>query len=184
MSSNVAESPNPQSGTNTYQEVAMTALCERSPQLEIKGTLAPVLRVAHDSWIRETNEFLFPITRREASFWNRWTAVRYLADQFMGQYRRERALVAVLRPLLAPEVGERLVQQGQRIGALQDAIDRLGRKRGTGGTVLVIGRGLLASLRDWCREIEAAAGPIPREMLPEQGHRLIAELELYTVAHG
>ena len=149
-----------------------------------EGTLAPVLRAAHETWLPEAIEFLLPIIRPEASFWDRWTTVRYLADQFSGQYRRECALVQQLRPFLPPEVGERLIQQGQRIGQLQEAIDQLGRKHGTARSVMVIGRGLLASLGDWCREIEAAARPIPREVLPEEGRRLIAELELYTGVHG
>src|SRR5512132_3650450 len=109
----------------------MTAVPDLSVRFPREGPLAPVLRATHETWLREVTDFLLPITRRGASFWERWTAVRYLADQFSGQYRRECALVHELRPFLPPDIGERLVRQGQRIGELQEAIDELGRKRGT-----------------------------------------------------
>src|SRR5829696_5972510 len=130
----------------------MTAVHDPSLRFPREGTLAPVLRAAHEAWLREMTEYLLPLTERGASFWDRWTTVRYLADQFRPQYRRECAVVQELRPFLPHEVAERLVQQGLRIGGLQEAIDQVGRKHGTARTVLVISRGLLASLRDWCRD--------------------------------
>lgn len=78
----------------------------KPPQRE--ELLAPALSRAHKVWIKEAREFLRPVTFDTASFWDRWTAVRYLADQFQGQYRRECALVDELRPFLAPARVERL----------------------------------------------------------------------------
>ena len=162
----------------------MTAVQQRSVRRHEDDVLAPVLRAAHRIWIRETNRFLLPVIVREAPFWDRWTAVRYLADQFMGQYHRERALVDEVRPFLPPDIAERLTHDGERIGRLQCELDRVGRRRGTAHMVSVVSRELLQLLRAWCADIEEAAGRIPRGLLPEEGNRLIADLELYTCIHA
>ena len=161
----------------------MTAVQQDSVTHE-DDILAPVLRAAHEIWIRETDRFLSPVIVGEAPFWGRWTAVRYLADQFLGQYRRERALVDEVRPFLPPDIAERLTRDGERIGGLQCELDRVGRRRRTGHTVSVLSRELLQLLRSWCADIEEAAGQIPRDLLPEEGNRLVAELEIYTRIHS
>ena len=162
----------------------MTAGQQTSVRLHEDDILAPVLRAAHKIWIRETNRFLLPIIAREAPFWERWTAVRYLADQFLGQYRRERALIDEVHPFLPPDTAERLTQDGERIGQLQSKLDWVGRRRGTGHTVSVISGELLHLLRSWCADIEEAAGRIQRDLLPEEANRLVADFELYTRTHA
>jgi hypothetical protein len=162
----------------------MTALHDTSLELERDEVLAPVLHAAHRIWIRESNRFLLPIIVREAPFWDRWTAVRYMGDQFLGQYRRERTLLDEVRPFLPPEIAARLTRDGERIGRLQRELDRVGRRRGTAYTVSVIARELLQLLRAWCAGIEEAAGRIPRSLLPEEGARLVADLELYARTHA
>lgn len=161
----------------------MTGLQPSSVAIDNHDILAPVLRAAHRIWIRETSRFLLPIMVREAPFWERWTAVRYLTDQFMGQYHRERALIDEVRPFLPPDAAERLTQDGERVGRLQGELDRVGRRRGTAHTVSVLSRELLHLLRSWCADIEEAAGRIPRDLLPEEGNRLVADFELYTRTH-
>lgn len=161
----------------------MTARLELTDTAENKS-LAPVLRAAHEIWIRETVLFLSPATREDAGFWERWTAVRYLADQFQGPYHRELAMVDEMRPCLPGETANRLRQEGERIGQLGEALDEVGRRRGTARTVAVASREFLRLLRQWCTDIELAARQIPRDMLPEEGARLVAELETYGRTHG
>jgi len=162
----------------------MRAVQQNVVGLHEEDILAPVLHAAHEIWIRETSRFLLPILVPEAPFWNRWTAVRYLADQFLEQYRRERALLDEVRPFLPPDIAERLTQDGERIGRLQCELDRVGRRRGTAHMVSGVSRELLQLLRAWCADIEEAAGQIPQDLLPEEGNRLVAELELYTRIHS
>jgi hypothetical protein len=162
----------------------MTAVQQGSARLHTDDSLAPVLRAAHQIWIRETSRFLLPIIVREAPFWERWTAVRYLADQFLGQYHRECGLIDELRPFLPADVAERLTGDGERIGRLQCKLDRVGRRRSTAHTVSVVSRELLQLLRSWCADIEEAAGRIRRDLLPEEGNRLVADFELYTSIHA
>jgi hypothetical protein len=162
----------------------MTAVHEGPIVVGREETLLPLLRVAHGIWLREVDRFLLPVIMRDASFWERWTAVRYLADQFQGQYRRECALLEELRPFLGPEAAERLIHVGERIGQLQRELDRVGRRRGTAKTGAVLGRELLHLLRSWCGDIEQAAGQISRTWLAEESDRLVGDLELYTRVHA
>jgi len=107
-----------------------------------------------------------------------------MADEFLGQYHLERAVVDELRSFLPPDIADSLTRDGERIGRLQCELDRVGRRRGTAHTVSVISRRLLHLLRSWCADIEAAAGRIPRDLLPPEGNRLVAELELYASTHA
>ena len=162
----------------------MAPVKARPAGLRESDILAPILRSAHSVWLRETNRFLLPIVLREASFWDRWPAVRYLADQFLAQYRRERSLLEELRAFLPPETAERLSRSGDRIAELQRELDDMGRRRGTAHRASVAGRELVDSLRAWCSDLEEAAGQIPLELLTPEGSRLIAELDLYTRAES
>src|SRR4026208_1158894 len=110
----------------------MTGVQQSSVASDNHDTLAPVLRAAHRIWIRETDRFLLPIMVPEAQFWERWTAVRYLADEFLGQYRRERAIIDEVHLFLPPETAARLIQDGESIGWLQGGRDRGGRGGGAG----------------------------------------------------
>jgi hypothetical protein len=145
--------------------------------------LGPVLQAAHRVWLQEAEGFLSPLIGREAPFWDRWVATRYLADQFAAQFRRERALVDELRPFLEPATAERLMQLSQRIGDFLEAFDRKGRRRGTGRPVSVIAGELLDTLRSWCSDVETAAGQVDGEVLTEEGRRLIAALDQYSEIH-
>jgi hypothetical protein len=63
---------------------------------------------------------------------------------------------------------------------LGHALDMVGRRRGTARTVAVASREFLQMLRQWCSDIELAAGQIPRNQLPREGAQLVAELETYA----
>jgi hypothetical protein len=139
--------------------------------------LDAVLRPIHNGWIQEARRFLEPALEPGADFWARWTAVRYLSDDFRKQYRLERALVDELRPFLAAQVAERLVQESDRVLRLRLELDRIGRRRGTSAEVATGTRDLLAQLGVWCAEIELAGRGITRGALPVDGAELLAHLE-------
>ena len=162
----------------------MTVVHDPSVRVRDGETLAPVLRATHEVWLRETNRFLLPIILREAPFWSRWTAVRYLADQFLGQFRREHALVNELRPFLPHDVADRLERDGEQIHRLQRKLDLVGRRRGSAHEMSAMARRLLQLLRYWCADIEAAAGAILRDNLAPEGRRLLLDLERYASIHA
>ncbi len=149
------------------------------PETAEDQSLARTLKAAHEIWLRETTLFLSPSTTGAAGFWERWTGVRYLADQFQGPFDRERALVKEMRPFLPAETAEKLSVEGERIAQLGQALDLVGRRRGTAAAVALASREFLQMLRQWCSHIELAAEHVPRDRLPEEGARLVAEIESY-----
>jgi len=158
----------------------MTAMPELAARSPTGGTLAPALHTAHEVWLRRTDRFLLPVTLQEAPFWARWTAVRYLADQFQSQHSRELTLLYELRRFLSQDVADRLTRDGEKIGGLLAELDRVGRRRGAARTVSVLSQTLLDLLRAWCADIEAAAGWIPLDRLTVEGYESLAQMERYS----
>jgi hypothetical protein len=124
------------------------------------------LRAAHERWCNETETYLTPVIVPESSFWERWTAVRYMADGFLRHYRRELVLLDQLQLVVPASVSEGLSREGERIGQLQRELDRVGRRRGTAHTVSVVARELLDALRAWCADIEVATRQMPIAWAP------------------
>ncbi len=162
----------------------MTAATAASSDTRTTETIARTLRAAHEIWLRETHESLAPLLAPQAGFWERWTAVRYLADQFLTQYSREWALLATMQPFIPPHRTDELQRNGKRIAEVQRLLDQIGRRRGTGLLVSGLARKLFEALRRWCADLEAAAWEISRGQLPTEGHRLLTELELYARVHS
>ncbi|MEO6055230.1 MAG: hypothetical protein ABIQ49_00175 [Gemmatimonadales bacterium] len=139
--------------------------------------LDTVLRPFHAAWIGEARCFLEPALDPHADFWTRWSAVRYLSDEFRGRYRLVRDLVEELRPFVRPDVAERLVSEGERVFKLRLEIDRIGRRRGTAAEMAAAIEALLEQLGVWCAEIEFAAGRLASSDLAPEGTDLLADLD-------
>jgi hypothetical protein len=140
-------------------------------------TLASVLGPIHDYWISQTRRTVEPALSRDASFWDRWTAVRYLDDPFDDHYHHEVALVGSLVPLLPPAVAGRLTTLTETLDQSRAQLDRVGRRRGVARAVSVVAREFLDLFQLWCTEVEAAVGGLLRENLPERSQELLAALE-------
>jgi hypothetical protein len=140
-------------------------------------SLATVLRPLHTAWVEDARRFLDPALGRDADFWTRWAAVRYICDDFQDRYGRERALVGELRPFLLPAVAERLVHEAERVSALRLELDRIGRRRGTAAEFAAGAGALLEQLGLWCAEIERAAEGVPRDVLTPEGTEMLMHLE-------
>src|SRR5215208_1538174 len=93
--------------------------------------LDAVLAPLHDDWVAEAQRYLGPATDPGADFWTRWTAVRYICDDFQERYQRERTLVDQLRAFILPSVADRLRFGGDEVFRLRLQLDRIGRRRGT-----------------------------------------------------
>jgi len=65
-------------------------------------TVATALRDIHRRWMRDTLRWLAPTLSPRADFWDGWSAVRYINDQFDRKYRWQRTLVKAILPLLPP----------------------------------------------------------------------------------
>ena len=149
-----------------------------SPQLNsrVPDTLNTRFTVAHDNWMADGDRFLLPVTNADATFWERWAAVRYVEDQLRQRFQVERLLLEELRAFLTPEMNERLWMQVDRLTRLLGTFGRLGRQRESARELAHTTRDLLEALRLWYAEVELAAGGIRWSDVSRDGIRLLAEL--------
>jgi hypothetical protein len=122
------------------------------------------------------DRFLLPLTKANATFWERWAGVRYVEDQLLERFHLERALLEELRVFLTPEIRERLQMQTHSVSRRLAEFDRLGHQRVDARELAQTPRELLNALRLWYAEIEFAAGGIRRSDVSKQGIQLLAEL--------
>ena len=148
------------------------------PRLEssVEPTLAPILARVHDRWMAEADIALGPVTDPQATFFQRWTAVRYLWDQFAQRTMLERGLLQQLHPFIPVEVRERLAMQIDRVDRLQEVMDRLAHQRGVARELAHTAEALLEALRLWYAEIEFAAGDIRQNDMGPDVHQLLERL--------
>ncbi len=153
-----------------------TNTCSINGRLRTDETVSARLSTTHDEWINEARQFLLPATAADAPFWDRWSAVRYLNDQYMDRYRAEQELVAELRPFIPVREHEMLTGGGERLVRLWLALDRVGRRRGTALEFARATSDLLKALELWCAEIEHAGSRVETDALPPEARRLLDHL--------
>jgi hypothetical protein len=153
-----------------------TTVMAPQPLARALNTLGPRFTLAHDNWMADGDRFLRPVADADATFWERWAAMRYVEDQLLKRFRVERSLLEELRAFLTPEMNERLWMQADRLTRLLGAFGRLGRQRESARELAHTTRELLEALRLWYAEIELAAGGIRGSDLSQEGIRLLSEL--------
>ena len=145
--------------------------------LQAEETLDTVLGPTHDAWIEEARQLLVPATTPVAPFWDRWSVVRYLDDQFLARFRVERALLGELRPFITVREMDRLESGGERVARLHLALDQIGRRRGTAAEFASVTTEFLKALELWCVEIELAGARVRRDTLSVEAQRMLEHLE-------
>jgi hypothetical protein len=116
---------------------------------------------------------LGPVTDRDATFLQRWAAVRYVGDTFPEQFQLEQDLVEELHPFILPEVRERLDLQKDRLARLQQELEALAHQRGTAREIARVARHLVDALRLWYAEIEFAVGGLQMRDIGPQATGLL-----------
>lgn len=139
--------------------------------------LDEVLGPLHETWVEEARCFLDPGSCSSAPFWDRWSVVRYLNDQFPARFTLEHELVRELKPFIGRHHAEALEAGAERLAKLRLALDRLGRRRGTAAEFAPLVEEFLLALELWCAEIELAVRAVERDDLPAEGRRLLGHLE-------
>lgn len=145
------------------------------PSTRSTGTLVTHLATAHDNWMADADRFLLPVADANATFWERWGAVRYVEDSLLDRFQLERRLLDELRAFLSPEIKERLGMQADRLSRLSADFRRLGRERARARELAHTTRELLDALRLWYAEIEFAAGGIQWSDVRRDGIHLLTE---------
>jgi hypothetical protein len=129
--------------------------------------LESTLAAAHDRWMAEVYGALLPVTVPEATFWERWDVLRYLAERFPDQFRLERELIRQLDSFISIDLSDRLRVQGDLVTRLHRDCSRLGREPEMARELARTAHDLLEAVRLWCAEFELAAGHIPEAAASE-----------------
>lgn len=157
----------------------MTTLAP-GPAAALDTRAATALSSAHDQWFEQVHTHVGPATDSTAVFWDRWTAARYLDDEFVVRFRLEWELVSTMTDLLEPKVGAQLIAQAARIERIRARIARNGSRRGTGAVVSDDVATLVRDLWGWCARIERTAADIGWETLPPRAQRLLHRLAAFA----
>lgn len=148
----------------------------RTTPRSIALPLSAKLREIHRRWMDDVSEWLSPTLAPDADFWNGWSAVRYLDDQFARQYRRECRLIAAMLPLLRPSDAFILCARIAVLERTRRDLDQLGGRQGMTEAVAVLAYRFLKLLRTWFAEIERVTQELTMDELPPDGRRALAQL--------
>jgi hypothetical protein len=162
--------------------ILTTSCVVRATPWSIAAALSAELRNVHRRWMDEVSEWLSPTLTPDADFWNGWSAVRYINDQFDRQYRRECALVAAILPLLRPTDAFSLCARTVVLGRARRDLDQLGRRQGMTEVVAALVYRFLKLLRTWFAEIERVTEELTIDELPTDGRRALAQLRAAVAA--
>ena len=127
-----------------------------------RDTLAPILAGTHDRWMAEADKRIGPVTDSDATFMQRWAAVRYVWDELPVRLQLEQELLDELHPFIPAEIRARLSMQLDRLHHLHRSFDGLAHRTGSARELARTARALLEALRLWYAEIEFATGEIER----------------------
>ena len=141
-------------------------------ELMLESTLA----ASHDRWMAEAHSTLLPVTDTCATFWQRWEAVRYLAERLPERIRLERELSRQLRLSMTDDHARRLRVQGERLWQLQRECSRLGQEAGTARQLASRTKELLAAIRLWCAEFELATAHVPESAAGDDVMRTLGRM--------
>lgn len=146
------------------------------PELADDVALALPLATTHDRWMTDCDCALGPVTDPDATFLQRWAAIRYASDTFDERFRLERELIHQLRPFIVAELWERLLMQEDRLTRLHLDLERLARQRGAARELARTARDFVESLRLWYAEIEFAVGEVRQKDIGAEARRLLRRL--------
>jgi hypothetical protein len=144
-------------------------------EASLKETLDPILSATHDRWMADADQALGPVMEADASFFQRWAAVRYLWDKFAERIQLEQELIDELHPLIHREAWERLSIEADRVKRLRRDLALLADQSGAAREVTRTARALLDALRQWYAQIEFAVGLIDLIHVSPYATRLLAQ---------
>lgn len=149
-----------------------------APPFEAVGTesVADSLTRVHDHWMERIARLLAPATMPRATFWDRWAAVRFLADQFEDRFRLELELVESLASRLTPSTRARLAAARAGLDRTRAELMAAGRRQGRAAEVVLLARRFLDQTRRWCASLELATASMHPDDLPERSQELLARL--------
>jgi len=138
----------------------MTTSANAPHQAVRAASLGEFLGLVHKQWIRRTHSALDPAMRPGSSLWDRWTAARYLGDQFEPHFRRERNLIDGLRSKLTDVDARTPPTWARWLDAMHRESHLLGRRQDTAREMAQLTGTLRGLVEHWCRQVEVATGSL------------------------
>jgi hypothetical protein len=102
--------------------------------------------------------------------------VRYINDHFDRQYRRKRAVVDAILPLLRASDALILCARTGMLERTRRDIDQAGRRQAMTEVVAALVYRFLKLLRTWLAEIERVTAELTIDELPPDGRRALTQL--------
>ncbi|MEO7986785.1 MAG: hypothetical protein ABI766_09655 [Gemmatimonadales bacterium] len=149
------------------------------PAAAADTSVAIAISSAHDQWFEQVHTHVGPATDSGADFWDRWSAARYLNDEFVLRFRLEWELLSSMTDVLESKAEAQLIAQAARIERVRARIARNGGRRGTGAIVSDDVATLVRDLWGWCARIERAVADVGWDILPPRAQRLLDRLVAY-----
>jgi hypothetical protein len=148
----------------------------RRASLHAVPTVAASLRPIHSRWMTETMRELASILSSDADFWDGWSAVRYLNDQFDWQYRWQRIFVTAILPLLRPANARVLLATTETLEEVRYDLDRVGRWRDMTVVTRALAYRFVKLLNVWFVEIQRVTQGLSDEGLSSEARRALTQL--------
>ena len=154
----------------------MSAVTMPEPGRLARTTLDEVLAPLHERWLAAVQMAVRPALSATSTRWDRWTAARYLRDELADRLGQERKLVRTIPEL--DRAGVRRIEAGFEVleRVLAEAT-LAGRRRHTGGLMMVLLKSLLEHLADWYVAVEHATADVPLTRLPPEAVAILSEFQ-------
>ena len=140
-------------------------------------TVRTALRDIHQVWMRATLRWLAPTLSPSADFWDGWSAVRYINDQFDRKYRWQRMLVKAILPRLRPADGFLLRSATTELELMRRHLNRIAGQRNMTEVVAAASCRFLELLGAWFKELQRVTEGLTGADLPPQAQRALMRLE-------
>lgn len=150
-----------------------------NPQTE---TVVAALRHAHRAWRKEIGEVLAPVRLPEAGVWERWTAARYLTEEFAPRIGRELQALTALAEQLPAEQSAHVWALGELLQFLCRHLCELGPMAQGGPAFAHTGTKLVRAFDFWCVEVEALEAAAAGGLAPDIDRALAPLLDCASTA--
>lgn len=132
----------------------------------------------------QCDRMLGPVMDPDATFFERWGALRFVREPLQERLRTEQTLLDELNAVLSPAMHERILVQGERVRRLLNQVERLACGRCTARELAQATQELVQALRIWYAEIEFGVGNLRRGDLANETSRLLDQLSYRPVLNG
>jgi hypothetical protein len=154
------------------------------PQTNSEPTLGSFLALSHDRSMAQCDRMLGPVMDPNATFVERWGALRFVSEPLQERCQLEQKLLGELQPLLPPHVWGQLQRQAGQVVRYREDVERLARGRCTARDLAQAAQELVRALRLWYAEIEFDVEDIGRRDLTHRVWELLKQVNYRPVLNS